>query len=473
MLVRVLVADDEDAMIRVLERCLRTWGYEPVIARSGDEAWRVLKRDDAPRVVILDWDMPGLTGLKVCQLFRSTPHGAGAYVLLLTGRLAKADLVEALESGADDFISKPFDARELRLRLAKGLEEAARTAKSLERSPAGAPPSGSTLGGKYRLERKIGEGGMGSVWLGTHLALHIDVAIKFMSPKLAETAAYASFEREARAAALLKSEHIVRVYDHGIAHDGSPYLVMEYLEGESLGDRVERRGPLEPLVVCAIVEQVARALAEAHGHGVVHRDVKPDNILLIDDPERAHGVLAKLIDFGLAQARQDLAPPLRSAPSAPRLPSGDASAAETRHFDVSGGEKGGLARAGTPIYMSPEALAEGGPPTPRLDLWGLAATTFFAMTGQLPFYGDSLVEVFRCVCEDPLPVPSQLHRSVPSGFDAWFARACARPPTARFPSAHELAIALATACREPVVAVAPAISTGPRSVAPTEPESKQ
>ncbi|HEU4539477.1 MAG TPA: response regulator, partial [Polyangiaceae bacterium] len=123
---RILVADDEEGLLRSLVRWLQTWGYEVLVARDGVEAWSMLKRDDAPRVAILDWSMPGLSGPEVCRLLRATPHGGEVYVIVLTAKQQKDDVIEALESGADEFLSKPFHARELQLRLAKGVRDSAR-----------------------------------------------------------------------------------------------------------------------------------------------------------------------------------------------------------------------------------------------------------------------------------------------------------------------------------------------------------
>jgi serine/threonine protein kinase len=412
---RILVADDDTALARTLDRCLRAWGYEPVIAADGHAAWCVLKREDTPRVVILDWDMPGLSGIDVCRLLRSTPHGAHVYVLMLTARSTKADIIDALESGADDFLAKPFNNRELQLRLAKGVREAARSAPSVRRDEGAA--AGATLGGKFRLEKQIAKGGMGSIWLGVHLALGVSVAIKFMDPALAETAAYASFEREARAAAQLRNEHTVRIYDHGIDGQGLPYLVMEYLSGESLRETIDSKGPLAAELVASLIAEASHALTEAHRRGVIHRDIKPENIILVEEAERHGGVVLKLIDFGLAHA----------GTSVPEMPTGTI--------------------AGTPHYLSPEYLSGSAPADAFLDLWALAVTAFVAMTGRVPFEGDSVAEVYHRLTVDPLPVPSSVRAGLPPGFDAWFARACARDRSARFQSAAELASALTVACR--------------------------
>jgi serine/threonine protein kinase len=452
---RVLAADDDDLVARVLERQLKSWGYEATIAQSGLEAWRILKQEGAPSVVILDWDMPGLSGLEVCRLFRSTPHGAESYVLMLTGRGEKEDLVQALEAGADDFLAKPFHARELQLRLAKGIRDSSRGKSQPAPVSRDRPPSGSILGGKYRLEKKIAEGGMGSVWLGVHLSLGINVAIKFMAKDLAEMPDYASFEREARAAAQLRNPHAVRIYDHGIAHDGLPYLVMEYLAGESLSAWVERVGPLSSGALASLVAQIAAALTEAHERGLVHRDVKPDNILMLEDPDEPDGFAAKLIDFGLAKSWQA------------RLTTDPFSGARS---------VAGSVLAGTPLYMSPESLSSNAPSSPLLDLWGLSVTAFFAATGGvLPFEAEELSELYKRITVDPHPKASAVEPGVPAGFDAWFERACACEPDARFQSARDLARALAVACEahgsSPLPRPSTGVARGPRSFAPTEPGS--
>lgn len=436
---RVLAADDDDALLRVLDRNLRSWGYETLTAANGFDAWRVLKREDAPPIAILDWDMPGMTGVEVCRLLRSTAHGAGCYVLMLTARDAKDDLVDALEAGVDDFLSKPFHARELQLRLAKGV--AAREKARGDRREATPPPTGTTLGGKYRLERKIAEGGMATVWEGVHLSLGIDVAIKFVKADIAERTDFASFEKEARSAAQLRSEHVVRVYDHGISQEGLPYLVMELLRGESLASRIDSRGPLTFEEVAALVEQVGRALSEAHAHGIVHRDVKPENILLTDTPDRAPGFSAKLVDFGLANPM-----------AAPVATSGVV--------------------AGTPSYMSPEYLEGEAPASPALDLWGLAATTFAAITGVGPFDAPTFGAIYEQVCMDPLPIPSDCNSAVSSRFDEWFSKACHRDPRKRFQTVAAFTSALLDACERSVPSAAMPSATRRASVfAKTEPDS--
>ncbi|MBX3232453.1 MAG: response regulator [Labilithrix sp.] len=410
---RVLVVDDEHYIRDLLSRSLRKWGYEVTTAEDGDGAWRILKRADAPPILIVDWDMPGLKGVEIVRLLRTAEHGHSVYVVMLTGRMKKTDLVEALEAGVDDYLTKPFNARELQLRLARAV--AARDQRTAP--PAALPPgplSGVVLAGKYRLERQVGEGGMADVWRATHIALEIPVAIKFMKPIFAANADYASFEREARAAAKLRSPHSLHVYDHGVTGAGMPYLVMEYLSGEMLADRVIRCGPLPPVAVTSIVDQIGRALAEAHQQDIVHGDVKPENIVLVDHADWPHG-LAKLVDFGLA-----------------------------KHVKPDAAAPGTI--SGTPSYMSPEHITGTAPPNVALDLWALSATAFTALTGRCAFEADTLAALIHRVCNVPHPPPSALDPTLDGAVDAWFALAFAKDAALRFRSAQELTSSFAIAC---------------------------
>lgn len=284
-----------------------------------------------------------------------------------------------------------------------------------------APPpnlEGTVVGGRYTVERVIGQGGMGSVWLGRHVSLGHPVAIKFVHPKLAKSSeARRRFEVEAKAAARINSRHAVKVHDHGVTEDGHPYIVMEYLEGEPLERAIKTRGPLLLPEVTTIVTQVARALEAAHEAGVVHRDLKPDNIFLARDPEAGRlGYTVKVVDFGIAKLAHD-------------------------EHKVEGGTQAG-ALLGTPHYMSPEALTSSHPVGPPSDVWSLGACAFAALCGSPPFGGDVIGEVVLKVCSAPLPVPSKVNSNVPREFDTWFSRACARVPAQRFQSARDAAVAL-------------------------------
>lgn len=284
---------------------------------------------------------------------------------------------------------------------------------------------GTVVDGKYRVEERIGTGGMGTVWRGSHLTLRTRVAIKFIRPQFAEREdARRRFEIEARAAASVSSKHAVQVLDYGVTDKGLPFIVMEYLEGESLADAIVRRGPLGAEEIGRIVAQAVRALSKAHGAGIVHRDLKPDNIYLAtnaDAPDSDLPYTVKLVDFGIAKMLDGF---------------GEGTATPL------GGPTQAGAVIGTPNFMSPEQLTIGGTPGPQTDLWSLGACVFAAATGRIPFDGELLGDIVLKVCVAPLPLPSQFNPKLPPGFDAWFLRACNRDPSKRFQTAEELSEAL-------------------------------
>jgi serine/threonine-protein kinase len=302
-------------------------------------------------------------------------------------------------------------------------------------SPRSSSPSleGSIVGDKYRVLEMIGSGGMGTVWSGVHTALGTAVAIKFIRPQYASMEdARQRFEIEARAAAKLTTIHAVKVFDYGVTDEGLPYIVMEYLKGESLSDALIARGALPAAEVAQIIGQAAQALAKAHEAGVVHRDLKPDNIFLATNVENPRGsdlpYTVKLVDFGIAK--------MFEAPRVAGLATPPAMGGPTQEGAV----------IGTPNFMAPEQLTLGGAPGPLTDLWSLGACAFAAMTARIPFEGDVLGDIVIKVCAAPLPVPSQIEHRVPAGFDGWFARACSRDPSKRFQSATELGESLANVC---------------------------
>jgi eukaryotic-like serine/threonine-protein kinase len=278
--------------------------------------------------------------------------------------------------------------------------------------------AGALVAQRYRVERLLGQGGMGSVWAGRHITLGHLVAIKFIHPALTESReALRRFDIEAKAAARIKSRHAAAVHDHGVTPEGRPYIVMEYLEGEPLEAAIRRRGALPLSEVAEIVAQAARALEVAHNAGIVHRDLKPDNIFLARDREAARGYTVKLVDFGIAKIVHDEAA---------------TGAAATQAGSV----------LGTPHYMSPEALTAAGPVSAASDIWSLGACAFAAACARVPFEGDAIGDVVLKVCAAPLPVPSKVNSALPRQFDDWFARACSRDPKRRFASVKEMADAL-------------------------------
>ena len=256
--------------------------------------------------------------------------------------------------------------------------------------------------GKYRIERLIGQGGMGSVYAGRDSSLNRPVAIKVIRPELVrDPASHQRFLREIQTLARLQHPAIVAVFDCGVMKSGAPYLVMELVRGVDLRRELESEGPLDALRVTRILVTVCEAMEAAHREGILHGDLKPENILLPDD-----GVEAKVLDFGVASA-------IRGEREAADAMPGRASSA---------GASVDVPIVGTPAYMAPEQL-RGQPPDSRTDVFSLGVIAYEMLCGALPFGGGSVAEVAlaqaRGVAFDGLEPPA-LARAVAAAlaFDA-------------------------------------------------------
>lgn len=270
------------------------------------------------------------------------------------------------------------------------------------------------MAGRYRLERQIGEGGMASVWVARDRTLDAVCALKFLRANLvAHTEIRTRFEREAAVVARVRSRNVVRVLDCGAWH-GLPFIAMEYLEGEDLAVRLARQVRLEPWHTYQVIAQIARGLTLVHARGVVHRDVKPENIFLVPDEP---GEVAKLLDFGIAKQV---------------LPSPMDAVTLTGLF------------LGTIQYASPEQIRGEGVDW-RSDLWSLAVVTFECLTGRQAFESDSLGALCGAVLHEPLPRLGEFEGEFSVALEAWLERALARDPDQRFQSARDLTDALADA----------------------------
>jgi serine/threonine-protein kinase len=285
------------------------------------------------------------------------------------------------------------------------------------------------LAGRYVLERRLGRGGMGVVYLARELRLDRRVAIKLLPPDRAvQPSERERFLREARTAARLSHPGIVPIF---AVHEVSDFVffVMAYVEGETLGQRVWNAGPLRPAAAAGVLEEVARALAYAHARGVVHRDVKPDNILL----DRTTG-RALVSDFGIAHVGSGVA-------SGPRRV------------------------VGTAEFMSPEQ-AVGGPVDARSDLYSLGVVGFFALSGRLPFDGPDAVTVLARHVADPPPRLASLAPGVPLRLAEVIDRCLAKQPDARFPSGDAFGDAVAAALDRRAAVAVRAFVTEARQLSP-------
>ncbi len=275
---------------------------------------------------------------------------------------------------------------------------------------------GTVIADKYRIDARLGRGGMGTVWACTHLALGDRMAVKIVSTSTTLSREVRSrFSREARASARLKSRFSVQVFDSGELPHGTPYIVMEYLEGETLRQHLRRvtRLPLPETV--GIVTQVARGLQRAHESGIVHRDIKPDNVFLAQTPD--DGVVAKVFDFGVAKLM-------------------DA---------ANGSETVAGMFIGTPQFMSPEQ-AMGRPDVDhRTDVYSLGVLAYRMLTGLSLYDTTSTTALLINICKGPLPQLRDQLPDLPPEVESWFQRTCARDRDVRFSSASECAEALLVA----------------------------
>ncbi len=261
---------------------------------------------------------------------------------------------------------------------------------------------------------------MGAVWVAEHLALGTEVAVKFLHGDYAQSQiARARFSQEAAAASQVKSAHVVKVYDYGITDTDVPFIVMEVLDGTDLAKRIETDKTIPHGELAAIVSQLCKALTRAHEKGVIHRDIKPNNVFLTREGD---DIFVKLLDFGIAKTETVLR-----------------STTADRRSTLAGES------LGTPFYMSPEQFRSAKQIDSRSDLWSVGVLVYEALTGKLPFVAETVGGVAIAVNDASAVPPSQVNPLVPLEVDAWFKKACARDPNDRFQSANALAAALTVA----------------------------
>ncbi len=292
-------------------------------------------------------------------------------------------------------------------------------------------PDGSLIGGRYRVERKLAQGGMGALYVVLHEGTGRRMALKVMHPRyVADAKSRGRFAQEARLGSMIASEHIVEVYDAGVDEErGIPYLAMELLEGETVAARLTRIGRgrgLAPSDAHEVLRQLCSALAAAHARNVVHRDLKPENLFLIPHADGSSGFTLKVLDFGIAK----LLNPSQSSQNV-------------------------TTAIGTPLWMAPEqnTTAE---LTPATDVWAVGLIAFRLLTGRFYWRGASGRELDMAMLlaeleRERLPPASERARElgvaddIPLALDPWLSRCIVRDPAARFQSGAELGAALASA----------------------------
>ncbi len=270
--------------------------------------------------------------------------------------------------------------------------------------------------GAYNVLKKIGEGGMGAVYLGEHTLLGRKAAIKVLLPALsADQNVVRRFFNEARAVTQISDPGIVQVFDFGHHTDGSAFIVMELLEGESMTSRGRRLGRFKASDCVRLIRMACTSLAAAHAKGIVHRDLKPDNLFIVGDPAVTGGERPKILDFGIAKLSGDVP-------------------------DMHKTRTGML--IGTPVYMSPEQCRGAGDVDHRSDIYSIACVMFKLLTGQPPFTGQGSGDVIAAHLREPPPFAAAAVPDLPDMLDLILQRCLQKDPGQRFQSMTELAGAL-------------------------------
>jgi CheY-like chemotaxis protein len=434
---KILIAEDNLFYRRMLETLLKEWGYTVVTVPNGEAAWEALQQPDGPRLAILNWMMPRMDGLEVCRRIRELKQPEPPYLIILSAKNDPEQIKSALASGANDYITKPFDRQEMRMRLQVGhgfvgLKVTDSTFHNVPRATGGpAASSGNSSAERpvvpgYDILSELGRGGMSVVYKARHVHMDRLVALKVINQDFVkEPDAMRRFFQEVRAAAQLFHPNIVMAFDAGQVGT-THYLAMEYVVGIDLAKLLRQGGPLPVGQACNFMRQAALGLQHAHDRGLVHRDIKPSNLLVtgLTPSETPSGsppdVVVKILDMGLALLyRQPLGPTGAAA-------------------ELTGEGKW----MGTIDYMAPEQWKNAHRVDIRADLYSLGCTFYHLLTGQVPFPEEGFGEkMLKHYLEEPVPV-EQLRPDVPAPLGGIIRQLMAKQPENRFQTPAELAAAL-------------------------------
>jgi serine/threonine-protein kinase len=452
---RILVVDDNEDNRQVLSRRLRRQGYEVHVADSGPAALEACTIG-AYDAILLDVMMPGMSGIEVLERLRKERGKTELPVIMATAKTDSVDVVDALKRGANDYVTKPIDFPVLLARLDTQIamkREAEKRSGSVIDVTIGIEP-GTVIDGRYEIVDKLGEGGFAVVYRATQLSTKQEVALKHARPDVLrgnEAVHLERFKREVMLIGQMNHPNVVRLIDSGtipvrrgarpkpeststrieggakqgdgleertssrtrrrqeaLEGDGQtthvPYIVMEFLRGEPLSSLIGREGPLSPERAVDIILPIASALGAAHARGIVHRDVKPSNILLAEGPDGT--IEPKMLDFGIAKLTEP----------------------DVHALTVS------ASLIGTPQYMPPEQARGLKDIDGRADQFSLAAVLYELLTGRSLYRGESLLELVAKVLDAEFMPVHWVRSDLPSGLPEVVAKALARERDDRYES---------------------------------------
>ncbi len=416
----ILLVDDSEVNLEMWSLFLQHQGFRVLCARDGIEALKVV-REETVDLVLLDIVMPGISGLEVLTALRDRHPPHELPVIMATARDESEDMVRAFKMGANDYVTKPLDMDVVAVRIRAQLRARVPRQGGVQvtdgvTSITDVQP-GTVLDGKYRLESLIGHGNFGAVYRASHLTLERSVAIKLLNTAVAAgDTAGKRFQQEGISTCRIQHPNAVSVLDFSVTSGGIPFLVMELLNGHALDIEIETDGPLSPMRCAEILLPVCEVLAEAHALGIIHRDVKPQNVFL---HRSRRGEVVKVLDFGIAKMVGQSTLDQRLTAEGSTM--------------------------GTPAYMAPERLSDE-PYGGRADVYSLGVTLYEMLAGRLPFVAinGGLFELIRMHLHEPPRPLSELCPDLPPQVEAVVLQALAKRPRDR-PGAATLGCRFAAA----------------------------
>lgn len=398
---KVLVAEDSATIRTMLLAQLKSWGFNPIPAVDGEAAIKILDSDDSPRLAVLDWQMPKLDGIEVCRRIKEDLNREFTFVIILSAREREDDMVAGLSAGADDYLPKSTNPVILKSRLKAA-------ARILER----VPPKGWTkpdIEG-YAVENLLGKGAYATVWKAVRKSTSQEVALKILRMDLSTDGIFSRFAREVKMMERLEHPNIAQIFDSHVDHSLG-YCAMELIDGVPL-QRYLKEHKVKKRQMFDMICQICSGLSHAHKQGIIHRDVKPSNIMVTHDGQ------PKLVDFGLGRnmfrpdSKQD-------------------------NFETMEGYV-----VGTPMYMAPEqARGENDQLDGRADVYSLGTILYIALVRRHPHdvASENRSDAIQEVAHQPVTRPRSIKSDLDPELDRILMKALAHDPADRYQSADLLA----------------------------------
>ncbi len=413
---KILYVDDDLQLSGMVEDWLLYEKHNLEVVHTGLEGWQKAKANQYD-MLILDWDLPDLNGIDILKRFRSS--GGKTPVLMLTGHTDVNDKEMGLDSGADDYLTKPFHMKELSARIRAILRRTESQTPFLQPLGDGnedvlkrADLAGTLLASRYEFLEVLGEGGLGLVFKAMHPMMEKLVAIKMLHSHQLQNESIERFKREAKAVSRLDHHNIITIHDFGVTERGQPYMVMEFIEGNSLADLIAETGALPLDLALDLSIQACDGISHAHEMGILHRDIKSSNIMLKQYSGR--NPVVKILDFGFAKLKdQEAKTPIEL----------------TQLGQV----------FGSPPYMSPEQV-RGKSLDECSDLYSLGCVIYESLTGCPPHMGESSMDVMLKHLEEPVAPLRELRPdlNLPEDLEPIISKALDKNPSDRYQTLNEL-----------------------------------